>query len=684
MRAGRGAQVATPRPRARKVVRATTEDLAPRPWGRYGARVSPARLLLVALLLAACDDPAESPPALELYIDGTRAGEAPTIAFPEAVAEGDGVAAQLELKNLGPADLVLTSSPPLLLERDDRLAFRVTQPPKTRYARGESLVFSVVFAPHSPGASVARLLVTTAHETFTIALTGTGVGAASPALSATIDGAAVAAGFDFGSVRAAQRKEVGLKLANSGTGSLTLPAGALALSGADAAAFDVGPLESTAVPAGADVVVPLGFTPDGCRSYRATLTVRAAGELVIPLSGRGGDNPQGHADVSDTELLDAPDLDVALSSPTVGGKRRFVVGNLTVGSYSGQVGVYTWDGCALSAASKISASNAGLDASLFGAQVALSDDGGTLLVTARDQRKDAWLFDVDVDGVPHFLATLATFDEGGGHGRGAALAGDGSAAFIGQAMADNGFNSHGAVFAYERPTTGWQNTPEARFRLVPAKPNEVELIGSWVDASDNGDVVISGALLTPVGAPSKGPATVFVWEAVRDADNLRSWGRAVPLGEPNERTETVRLTSAQVASDAAARVAIAADGNTIALSAVVNNEVQIRLYARSGPGDLWGKPTVSADERLPTATLSLAASPALRMALGPDGAVLLLADAAGAREVRRPGGGWLDAAPIDGYAATWNVPFYGGIAVAPDGAAFAGMDKAGSAWFVFR
>ena len=646
--------------------------------------MSPARLLLVALTLAACEDPAEPSPELELYIDGTIAGEAPSIAFPDAVADGEGFAAQLELKNLGPGEMVLTSSPPLLIDRDDRLAFRVTQPPKTRFARGESLVFSVVFAPHSPGSSVARVLVATEDETFTIALSGKGVSAAAPALTATIDGAPIAGGFDFGSVRANERKAVDLRLANSGTGALTLPASALALSGADAAAFDVGALEATSVPAGSDVVVPLGFSPDGCRSYRATLTVRAAGEQTIALSGRGGDNPQGHADVSDTELLDAPDLDVSLSAPTVGGKRRFAVGNLTVGSYSGQVSVYSWDGCTLSGAAKISAASAGLEASLFGAQVALSDDGATLLVTARDQRKDAWLFDIDVGGVPHFLATLATFDEGAGHGRGAALAGDGSAAFIGQAMADNGFNSHGAVFVYERPSTGWQNAPEARFRLVPAEPNKVELIGSWVDASRNGDVIISGALLTPVGAPQKGPATVFVWQAQRDADNLRSWGNAVPLGEPNQRTETVRLTSAQVATDAAARVAIAADGNTIALSTVVNGEVQIRLYARAGSGDLWGKPTASADERLPTATLKLASSPALRLALTPSGDALILADASGAREVRRPDDGWVDVSPLSGFVAIWNVPFYGAIGTTPDGVAFAGRDKAGSAWFVFR
>lgn len=639
--------------------------------------------------LAGCDEAAQAPPKLELYIDGTLAGPTPSIDFPDTEPGSDGVAVQIEVKNLGPAPLVLTGSPPLLLERDDRLAFRVSQPTTTRFARGESLVFNIVFAPHSPGSSAARVVIKTGgEEPLVISLSGDGTDeAALASLVATLDGAPVTTTFDFGAVRTLDSKDANLRLANGGAGTLALGATPATLSGPDVAMFEVGAASASTLAAGEHVDIPVTFTPTGCRGYQATLSIDTPGladAIDIVLTGRGGENPQGHADATDPELLDAPDLDVTLSTAGVGGKRRFAVGNLTVGSYSGQVAVFAWDGCTLSLPRTISAASAGLTAQLFGAQVALSDDGGTLLVTARDQTKDAWLFTIGGDDEPRFLGTLATFDQASGHGRGATLAGDGSVAFIGQAMADSGFNAHGAVFVYERPAAGWQSAPEARYRLGPSAPTQVELIGSAVEASRNGDVVVSAALLTPVGAGSKGPATAFVWAASRDSQtNERVWGKAIPQGEPNQRTETVRLTSAQVPSDSAARVAISADGNTIALSAVVNSEVQIRIYARTG-SELWGRPTTSLDERLPTAILKMSASPALRFTLGPNGDFLLVGDQSGAKEIARPPGGWVDETPVTSFAQTWNVPFYGTLAVAPEGGAFAGMDKAGSAWFVFR
>jgi len=652
-------------------------------------RLSIPLVLALGAIAIACDDGSTAAPKVELYVDSTLAGAAPTITFPPTPAGGSGIAAQLEVKNLGPSALVLTGSPPILLERDDRLAFRVTQPPKARFAAGESFTISVIFAPHSPGSSSARLVMKTDHTDadLVVALSGEGVASAAPVLVATIDGdplASADARFDFGAVPTLETREANLRLANGGDTALALGASPLTLGGADASAFELGALGASTLAPGEHVDVPLSFTPSDCRAFTATLDITQPGSatpLSVTLLGRGGDNPQGHAGATDVELLDAPDLDVTLSSPGADGKRRFAVGNLTVGSYSGQVGLFTWDGCVLSRPRTLSAASAGLSAQLFGHQVGLTDDGAILLVTARDQQKDAWLFAIGADEEPRFLATLATFDQAGGHGRGAAIAGDGSAVFIGQAMADSGFNAHGAVFAYERPAGGWVSAPEARFRLGPATPTQVELIGSSVEASRDGDVVISGALQTPVGAAGKGPAAVFVWDATTTGDAAeRLWGREIPLGEPNQRTESWRLTSAQVPSDGVARVAISADGDTIALSTARESDLQIRLYVRAGT-EPWGKPTASPDERAPTALITLTASPAVRLALGPAGEFLVAADQGGARDIPRPGGGWSSDASA---ATTWNVPFYGALAVSPDGAAIAGMDKAGAAWFVFR
>jgi hypothetical protein len=174
-----------------------------------------------------------------------------------------------------------------------------------------------------------------------------------------------------------------------------------------------------------------------------------------------------------------------------------------------------------------------------------------------------------------------------------------------------------------------------------------------------------------------------VWRAQRDQDSgERIWGKPATGGEPSDRSETVRLVSAQAPSDGAARVAISADGDTIAMSVVVQSQVQIRMYVRTT--DLWGLPTTSIDERLPTATLTLTGSSALRMTLAPAGEFLLLASEVGAREVARPAEGWVSQDALSSIVETWNVPFYGSIALSPDGLAFAGMDRTGGAWFVFR
>jgi len=642
------------------------------------------KILLAAIgLLFACEQAVRAPPRVELYIDGTLAGPAPAIDFPDTPTDGEGIAAQIEFRNLGPGVLVLTGSPPILLERDDRLAFRVSQPPKNRFAAGESFVVSVVFAPHFPGSSAARLLIHVdgLEAPLLVALTGEGVPGAAPLLIATLDGAPLGARYDFGAVPILESREANLRLANGGTGLLDLGLAPATLSGPDAGAFQLGLLTATTLGEGEHVDLALSFTPTECKGYAAALTLPgpADGPIDLPVTGRGGDNPQGHAGVTDANLLDTADLDVALSS-SLGGARRFAVGNPTAQSYSGEVALFTWDGCALSPPRRISAASAGLTAQLFGAQVALSDDGSTLLVTAREGERDAWIFAINADNEPRFLATLATFDEGPGHGRGAALAGDGSAAFIGQALADSGFNPHGAVFVYERPTAGWQSAPEALFRLVPSAPTQVELVGSSVEASKSGDVVVSGALETPAGAMTKGPAVVFVWLAtVGPSTHERLWGREMVGGEPNQRAESVRLLSARVPSDGAPRVAISADGQTIALTTAGERDVQVRLYVRTG--DTWGKPTASPDERLPTGTITFTASAALRVALGPAGEFLIAADQGGARDLVRPSGGWKDESPT---LRTWNVPFYGALAVAPEGAVFTGMDKAGSAWFVFR
>lgn len=642
------------------------------------------------VLLAACDEAATPLPTLELYIDGTAQGLSPSIGFPEIPAGGDGLAVQIEIKNLGPGDLELTSSPAIQIERDDRLAFRVTQPPTTRYARGESLTFSIIFAPHSAGTSAARAVITTkAPEPIIITLSGIATTTSAPAaLIATIDGAPIDEVFDFGTVPTAESKPAQLRLSNVGATTLSLGSNPVSIVGPDASMFTLVPSGATSIEPNAHVDMEIAFLPTGCRAYGATMTIQATGvePVSVELSGRGGENPQGHADVIiDADLLETPDFDVALSAPVGAGKRRFAVGNMAAGTYTGRVTTYTWDGCVLDNGHDITPAGFGLNAALFGKVVSFTDDGSTLLVTAKDNTKDAWLFSIGADHTPRYLATLATFDQAGGHGRGAAIAGNGTAAFIGQERADtaNG-NAHGAVFAYERQGGTWQSMPEAKLRLTTSVPNQTELIGSSVAASASGDVVVSGALATPAGAQSKGPATAYVWASSEDPAGGRLWGKPVPSSELNQRMETVKLTSAQVPTEGGALVAISADGHTIVMSIVVNSEVQIRVYTRADGNDLWGLNTASLNERSPTALLRFTASPNLRLAVGPTGQFIIVADQSGAREIAKPGLGWKDESPLTSFAHHWNVPFYGRLAVSTDATSFVGMDQQGSAWFVFR
>ncbi len=506
---------------------------------------------------------------------------------------------------------------------------------------------------------------------------------------ATIDGAPIDEVFDFGTVPTSESKTAQLRLSNVGATSLNLGSSPVDIVGPDASMFTLEPSGATSIEPNAHVDLELAFVPTGCRAYGATMTIQATGvdPISVELSGRGGENPQGHADVIiDADKLETPDLDVALSAPGAGGKRRFAVGNMAAGTFTGRVTTYTWDGCVLGDEHDVTPAGFGLDANLFGAQVSFTDDGSTLLVTAYDNTKDAWLFSLGSDNNPRYLATLATFDQAGGHGRGAAIAGNGTAVFVGQERADTaGSLAHGAVFAYERQGGTWQSMPEAKLRLKPSVPNQTELIGSSVATSQSGDVVVSGALATPAGAQSKGPATAYVWAASEDPNGGRLWGKPIAGGgEVNERMETVKLTSAQVPTEGGARVAMSADGNTIVMSIVVNAEVQIRVYARADASNLWGLNTASANERSPTALLRLTASPNLRLAVGPTGQFIIIADQSGAREIARPGLGWKDENPLTSFAHHWNVPFYGRLAVTTDGTSFVGMDRQGSAWFVFR
>ena len=634
-------------------------------------------LIALTLALAACDaDSAPTATTLELYVDGALAADAPSITFPRAIAGKDQLSAQLELKNLGPGTLTLSGTPPVRIEHDDRLVFSVTTPTTTTFARGESALVTVFFRPSSAGHNEARVVIGVVdHDPYIITLSGDAVSEleVQPALGVSVDGASAPPRFDFGAIAPGQTASATLTIANSGTGQLVLPeVNPVTLSGLG---FTVGTPSRYLLNAGESVSLTLTFTPSACASYGGTLTVRSespAASVVTTLVGRGGTNPQGYDGV--TDALSLPDGDVALSNAD-NGVRRFVVGNLAYGNYNGRIGVHSWDGCTLGNGKTITPVSAGLSVGLLGAQIALDDRGKLLLATARDNN-EAWLFELQPDNQARRLAALATARGGQGNGRGAALAGDASAAFIGVAAADSGFNQHGVVLVYERPASGtWVDMPEARWRLAPSNPTAVQQVGGWVEASADGVVVAAGGFVNAAGGQAAlGPPVVYVWTATGTL-GARTWGEQPQATlEPDTRTESVRLEVSGVTADIAA-LTLARDGSTIALPTFdASGKLLVQLWLR---GSGW----TSSTPRGPDAVVTLTSNVKPRIALGAHGDYFLVADADGAREVLRPNEGWSTAAVV---GRRWNVPFYGAIAIAPDDEAFTGLDAGGRGWLVWR
>lgn len=634
-------------------------------------------LSLVLGLVASCDDATHDAAVVELYVDGTRAPDAARIDFPAAVVGKDTLAAQVELRNLGPGPLELDGAPLVRLEKDDRLAFTATQPAASRFEAGSSATFSVVFHPHAAGHDEGRVVIAVrGREPFVIEVTGdaTTGETPTPALAATLDGAAVTAAFDFGAVAPNAQKDATLTLSNAGTGALTLSSTSTVVVSGDG--FAAGPLTKLELASGESTDVAITFTPTACQAYRGTLTVSSpvggGAPTVVELTGRGGTNPQGYDGV--TEALAQPDGDVTLSDAT-SGSRRLAVGNLAFGSFTGRVGLYPWDGCSLATPRELTPTATGSAVQLFGAQVALDDSGRLLLATARDA-DTAWLFALAEDGSASVTASLKTLKAGKGNGRGAALSGDGSLALVGQPLADSGFNPHGVVLAYPKPTSGWSNFTDARFRLGPSNPTTVRQLGAWVETSADGSVVIAGGFESDTSG-NLGAPRVYVWEQAGSGADA-TWGDPNGSGVPQPQVETVVLTAPGTTATIAAP-ALARDGGTAALAVDADGAIRVVVWVRSGAS--WDA-TGGARELPPTASIALAdATARTRLALGPTGEFLVAADGGGAREILRPASGWDASASV---GRRWNIAFFGAVALSPDAQALAGLDAAGRGWLLWR
>lgn len=154
----------------------------------------------------------------------------------------------------------------------------------TTVAAAARCTVTVAFAPTADGAASASLRFAddAPGSPRTVALSGTGV---TPVLE--IDPAT----HDFGVVRHdAGSAPVTFTVANTGTGSATLPAGATAVTGASAASFTIGDdgCSGTTLMAGADCTIAITFTPGGVGVRTAALEVTGAdASASAALSGEG-------------------------------------------------------------------------------------------------------------------------------------------------------------------------------------------------------------------------------------------------------------------------------------------------------------------------------------------------------------------------------------------------------------
>ena len=207
---------------------------------------------------------------------------------------------------------------------------------------------------------------------------------------------------------------------------------------------------------------------------------------------------------------------------------------------------------------KLTASDgAGLDA--FGSSVAVSDDGGTIVVGAGGatfgsnlHQGAAYVFVKPTSGwttTSNFTAKLTASDGAGSDelGLSAAVSGDGSTIVAGAGGAKNGSNTfQGAAYVFVKPATGWLTTTDTA-KLTASDAAVLDTLGFSVAVSGDGSTVVVGAPFK-IGPSGTGAAYVFLKPG-------SGWAT---------ETETAKLTASDPAEfELGFSVAVTSDGGII-------------------------------------------------------------------------------------------------------------------------
>jgi hypothetical protein len=240
-------------------------------------------------------------------------------------------------------------------------------------------------------------------------------------------------------------------------------------------------------------------------------------------------------------------------------------------------------------AAKLTASDGAAD-DQFGEAVSISGDGGTVVVGAylatigyNSQQGAAYVFVKPATGwasTSSFDAKLAASDGAPGNqfGVSVAISGDGGTIVVGAWRAEVGSNSEqGAAYVFVKPATDWGTTSSFNAKLTASDGAPIDELGLSVAISGDGGTIVAGAYHATIGSNSlQGAAYVFVKPAT-------FWLTT---------TETAKLTASDGAAgdEFGLSVAIAGDGGTVVVGAylaTISFSRQGAAYVFLKPGSGW-------------------------------------------------------------------------------------------------
>ncbi len=235
-------------------------------------------------------------------------------------------------------------------------------------------------------------------------------------------------------------------------------------------------------------------------------------------------------------------------------------GDDDAGSGSGSAYVYEWDGSGF-AETKLTASDAAPNA-FFGHSVAVSADGGTVVVgsvgddDAGSFSGSAYVYEWDGSGFTETKLTASDAALGDFFGESVSVSADGQTVVVGSGL--DGLGDSGAVYVYEWDGSGFTET-----KLTASDAEAGDNFGKSVSVSDGGTVVV-GSIGDDDAGSNSGSAYVYEWDG-------------------SGFTETKLTASDAEAGDGFGwSVSVSADGQTVVVGSRLGGSAYVYEWDGSG------------------------------------------------------------------------------------------------------